>query len=137
VGQNYYFELDGRLGGTADRYGPTAHPLAGQSLLSTAKPGLFGTARVGSALHATAGSWDLAPTGYSYQWFRDGHPVAGAAAGTHLLTASDRGHRLSVSVTVSAPGMISATATSTSSALVGVAPALRRPPHVPYLSGKS
>jgi hypothetical protein len=52
-----------------------------------------------------------APT-YSWQWLRDGAPIAGATSDTYTITSADKGKQLSVQLTVSADGCESATQTS-------------------------
>jgi hypothetical protein len=52
----------------------------------------------------------------AYQWLRDGKAIRGATASTYKLRPRDRGHRISVRVTVRATGG-SLTARRTSSAV--------------------
>ncbi|MDR1151112.1 MAG: fibronectin type III-like domain-contianing protein [Bifidobacteriaceae bacterium] len=54
--------------------------------------------RVGSPVHASSNGW---PTGtvLTYQWLRDGSPVAGATGESYTPTKDDRGKTLSVVVT--------------------------------------
>lgn len=125
----------GQLGGTAERYGPTPHPFAGQALISVKAPSLTGQPRVGVTLHASIGSFDLVPTKYTYRWFRDGHAVGGATASSYPLRSLDRGRRLSFSVTASAPGMTSATATSAPTVPVAPGAALRWTASLPRITG--
>ncbi len=78
---------------------------------STKEPGISGTARQGSTLTATAGTWTGAATiTYAYQWVRCGTDggkadgsncasIGGATKTKYVLTASDVNHRLRVRVT--------------------------------------
>jgi hypothetical protein len=67
----------------------------------------------------------------SYQWLRDGIPVAGADGATYTVTAADAGHDLAVRATATRAGYATATATSPAvhAALVtsGTSATLRRP----------
>lgn len=58
---------------------------------------LTGDARVGRTLSTGAAS-SLVSARYSYQWYRDGYPIAGATNSTLTLTPSDLGRILRVSV---------------------------------------
>jgi uncharacterized protein YkwD len=60
--------------------------------------GIAGDARVGSMLSAQIGEWN--PTAeLSWQWYRDGAPIAGAVDPAYQLTADDLGTHVSVGVT--------------------------------------
>lgn len=83
------------------------------SIDGTTLPTITGTLRLGQTLTAVPGAgWAPAPTNYSYQWFRDGAPIAGAVGKPYLLQAADVGHALSVSVTGSKSGYTAHTAVS-------------------------
>ena len=53
---------------------------------------------MGSRLTAVAGVW-TPRTDLSYQWMRDGDPIAGASGRQYTLTRADRGAAISVAVT--------------------------------------
>ncbi len=82
----------GTHGGTG---APTAVPA------NTTAPVITGTMKAGSTLTATPGTWSNNPTGYSYQWSRDGTPIQGATASTYKVQTSDEGLKLAVAVTAS------------------------------------
>lgn len=63
-------------------------------------PKARGTARVGRTLTAFRGRWTQSPTSYRYQWLRDGHKIAKATKTHYRLTAKDRGHKISIRITV-------------------------------------
>jgi len=88
-------------------------------ITSVAAPAVTGDAVVGKTLTASAGTWDPA-TGltYSYAWSADGTVISGASGPTFVLTAAQLGKRVTVSVTASAAGYVSASATSSPSAVV-------------------
>ncbi len=75
-------------------------------------PQLSGAARVGSTLRTSRGTWNTPDVSYSYQWLRNGSPIAGATAATYRLGAADVAKRVSARVTASASGLDPATATS-------------------------
>lgn len=72
---------------------------------NTAAPSVSGTATVGSLLSCSSGSWTGEPelalsvgwpltTPFSYQWLRDGAPIAGATSPAYTVQAADVGHAL-------------------------------------------
>ena len=94
---------------------------------NTVPPAISGTAIVGRTLSASHGSWSESPTTYRYQW-RDCNvlgaaclDIAGASASTYILTPSDEGATVRVSVTAENSGG-SATAQSLPTLLVLPAP---------------
>jgi hypothetical protein len=77
---------------------------------NTAGPGISGKPVVGSLLTCSSGSWtgepELALTAgwplvgtFSYQWLRDGSPIAGATSDAYIVQAADVGHSLVCEVT--------------------------------------
>jgi hypothetical protein len=87
---------------------------------NTAPPTITGTAKEGSTLTATDGTWSNGPTSFTYQWQRcasDGTGCGDLAAGTsktYTLVAGDVGRTLRVVVTASnADGKASATSAAT------------------------
>lgn len=75
-------------------------------------PKVKGTMRVGKKLTAYAGSWSPKPSAVSYQWLRDGKKIKHATKAGYRLTKKDRGHKISVRVTVKRSYYTSRTATS-------------------------
>jgi hypothetical protein len=57
-----------------------------------------GVYTVGRLLTAHAGTWAPKPTSFTYEWMRDGVPIAGATHSTHTLTSADLGHSVNVEV---------------------------------------
>ncbi len=86
--------------------GPSATVVAGTFTNSVA-PKVSGAAKVGFTLTAVRGTWSPAPSGYAYQWLRNGSAIAGARAATYKLSTLDAGQRISVKVTVSRSGYAS------------------------------
>ena len=81
-------------------------------------PKVRGKAAVGGTLTGTPGTWDKDDVTFTYQWLRDGEPVAGATRQTLRVTTADVGHRLSVRVTAARPGAFPGVALSGESAEV-------------------
>ncbi len=90
---------------------------AGKKPLNTVLPAITGTATEGETLTSSTGTWTNTPDAYAYQWRRDGVPVAGATASTHVLTADDVGSAMSCTVTAANEG-VSTSATSAPTAVV-------------------
>lgn len=65
-------------------------------------PTVTGTRLVGKVLTGTvtASAYTPAPTGFAYQWLRDGVAITGATAATYTQIAADSGHRVSLRLTV-------------------------------------
>lgn len=85
--------------------------------LTLGTPTVTGTAAVGRTLTAKPGTWTKG-TAFAYQWMRDGAPIRGAVTATHRLTASDLDARLSVRVTGTLTGHVTAAKTSAATAKV-------------------
>lgn len=75
-------------------------------------PIISGTNSVGSILTANPGVW-LQGVSLSYQWERDGTPIAAATGTTYRILASDVGATLSVTVTGSKAGFQTVTKSGT------------------------
>jgi hypothetical protein len=89
---------------------PLSAPLAPPPVTSS-KPTISGTVKVGSKVTAVPGSW-TAGAALTYRWLRNGVAISGATASTYTPTSTDRGKTLSVSVTGSAAGYTDVTQTS-------------------------
>jgi hypothetical protein len=68
---------------------------------SLTRPAITGTAKQGSTLTATRGSWAFTPASYGYQWMRGATDIAGATSATRVLQAADVGSNLSCRVIAS------------------------------------
>jgi hypothetical protein len=101
-------------------------PVSGSGApVNTVAPSLTGTAAEGDTLVSTVGSWNGAPTGYSYQWSDCNtsggscrNVAVGGTSSTYVPTASDVGSTLEVTVTAT-NGSGSTSASSAASAVVG------------------
>ena len=81
-------------------------------------PKVQGKAFVGGNLTATPGTWDKRGVKFTYQWLRDGEPVADATRKKLAADARRLGHRMSVRVTASRPGAFPGEAVSAKTAKV-------------------
>jgi hypothetical protein len=107
--------------------------------VNTGKPSISGTARDGSTLSASRGSWTGPATiSYAYRWLRcdsSGNgcaTISGATGSSYRATGSDVGHRLRVVVTASnSAGATEATSDASSVvAARGNAPAMTSEPSI-------
>ncbi len=81
---------------------------------STAPATIAGTARAGNVLTCSTGSWSGDPAGFTYQWNRDGTPIAGATTSTYRLETIDEGNGLTCTVTATNIAGAGSPVTSTS-----------------------
>ena len=94
-------------------YNPEAPGAQSGSFTAAVAPRVKGRAKVGKVLKVRPGAWSPAPATISYRWLRNGKPVKRATKASYRVTRKDRGKRISVRVTISGPGLASATWTST------------------------
>lgn len=87
-------------------------------ILSTKAPLITGTAKVGQVLSATAGTWNVSMLSVKYQWYAGGVAVLGATYKTFTPALAQAGKTLSVTVSVSRSGYVSASARSAVTAAV-------------------
>lgn len=73
--------------------------LAAGAPINTVLPVVTGTAQTGQTLSVNTGTWTNSPTGYTYQWLREGAPVSGETGTTYALTGADIDKYISVQVT--------------------------------------
>ena len=88
---------------------------------STAVPIVTGHAVVNQTLTATVPDWSPLASEVTVQWMRDGVAIDGATALRYLLVAEDEGTTISVAVTGSTAGYV--TATTESAMSIAVTPA--------------
>jgi len=75
------------------------------------RPSISGGHHVGDTVTANPGTWP-GTAGYTYQWLRDGKPIAGATGAAYLLGSADATRSVSVRVTATIPGYAPGTAAS-------------------------
>ena len=112
---------------------------------NTAAPAISGTATVGSVLTCSNGSWTgdaeltlsagwpLSQT-FTYQWLREGAPIAGANSAAYLVQAADIGHGLVCEVTAT---NVAGHTAARSAAIAVILPAVTLPSSKILASGAS
>ncbi|TQX90251.1 MULTISPECIES: hypothetical protein [unclassified Rhizobium] len=80
---------------TSRAVGPITNPVPA----NTVAPVVSGTTTVGSTLTTTNGTWTNSPTGYTYQWQRDGTNISGSTNSSRVLVAADNATNLTCVVT--------------------------------------
>jgi hypothetical protein len=69
--------------------------------VNSVAPVISGNVQVGQTLTTTDGTWTNTPTGYTYQWKRDGVSIGGATANTRVLAELDAGAAITCEVLAS------------------------------------
>lgn len=113
---------------TAKRYGyktgsvtTAARTVSSTVLKSVDKPKINGTIRRGSTVTATKGTWNVAPTSYSYQWYRNGAAIKGATKPTYKITTTDIGRKITAKVTAKRHGYNSGSSNTAARTAAGTA----------------
>ncbi|MDQ7992915.1 MAG: hypothetical protein AAGC63_06995, partial [Propionicimonas sp.] len=96
-------------------------PVAPARFRGVTTPALRGEPTVGRLLSVDPGIWRPFPATMAFRWYADGRPIPDATGYSHRLTATDLGSRISVAVTGTATGFVTATAASGPTAPVGAA----------------
>ncbi len=91
--------------------GTPGNPQAPDSIAAVLAPQVSGTAAVGSRLRATTGTWNVDGLSHTYQWLRNGVPLAGTGS-SYRVRVGDVGKRLSVRVTATRAGLTPVASTS-------------------------
>jgi hypothetical protein len=104
------------------------------TFIQSATPRMVGTFKVGNVLSADEGTWDSVAL-LDFQWFRNGVAIANATDPEYLLTASDRGKTMSVSVSASAAGYRNLSKTSVKSKVIDYGVYSNTP--IPQISGNA
>ena len=86
--------------------------------LTTVKPTVTGTTKVGYTLTANPGTWGPATVTLAYKWYRSGTAITGATAKKYKLAGADAGKTLTVKVTGSKIGYTSAAKVSVATAAI-------------------
>jgi hypothetical protein len=99
---------------------PVSVPPPPSAPAATGSPAVSGTPLPGNTLTCSKGAWSGAPTGFKYQWLRDGAPIAGATGATYLVQIADEGS--SLACRVAAFNGVGTGAPATSAAIVVAQP---------------
>jgi subtilisin family serine protease len=103
---------------------PSARPV------NTVRPAIGGTARRGSTLTGTTGTWSGIGNSYAYQWQRDGMNIPGATSLTYTLAVADVGATVRLLVTADNPEGSASQASTPTGAVAGDGPANSVPPTI-------
>ena len=79
-----------------------------RGVFTTVRPTIAGEAKTDGVLTVTPGDWSPTPAAYRYQWRRDGDAISGATQQSFTVRPTDAGHDISVTVTGTSPGFVSA-----------------------------
>jgi hypothetical protein len=80
---------------------------------------ISGMRRWGHTLTASTGAWSPSPTSVSFQWLRDGTPIAGATSPSYVLKVADFAHRIAIRETAGRAGYADSTEVSGATAPIG------------------
>lgn len=89
-------------------------------LITTPKPTISGTTKVGQTLSATAGTWTPGRPTFTYQWYRGTTAIKGATAASYQLQAADLNQTIRVGVTGNLSGYNSVTTESAATGKVQI-----------------
>jgi hypothetical protein len=132
--------LAGALAAAASVLVGIGSAVAAAAPANTSLPSISGSARDGSLLTASHGSWTGSPTSYAYAWQRcdtDGGacaPISGATSRQYTAASADVGHRLRVVVTAT-NSTGSGTATSRATNIVAATGQAPKNTSAPAISG--
>ena len=88
------------------------HVVGGTKFSKTGAASISGTAKVGKSLTGKLGKFTPKPAKVTYQWLRNGQPIAGATKSKYKLTKADKGTKVSIKITATKPGYYPVTKTS-------------------------
>lgn len=102
VGQNLTCVVTAsNAGGSGQASSAAVVPVASvQAPVNQTRPVISGTAAAGNVLSCSQGTWTNSPTGFSYQWIRNGSTVVGTSS-SYTVQPADAGQVLTCSVTAS------------------------------------
>jgi 5'-nucleotidase len=88
-----------------------------EAIENTRAPSIRGKVEVGKTVKAVHGNWSVPSPDFSYQWLRNGEPIADATDSRYRITTEDIGSELSVQVTASKDGYTDGVAESAAQAV--------------------
>ena len=100
--------------------GPYIVGAKGVEPVALIKPSLSGTGKVGTKFTLKPGFWTPAYTSRTVIWKRDGKVIAKASGGTYTVTKTDKGHKISATVTAHLAGHLDGTASTSSAKAKGI-----------------
>lgn len=99
----------------------TLHRLAGKpEFVDSGSVKIQGAVMVGETVTAAPSGWKPANITYTYQWYLNGAPIAGATTATYALTAAEEGGHLQVRVSGSLPNAKTIRMTTASIRVLGL-----------------
>jgi hypothetical protein len=96
---------------------PTNYTVVGSTVpqISDTTPAVGDTLSIIMPTYTVLGSpYTLTGSNVTYRWYRSGVAISGATADTYVVTTADKSKTLKVKVTVTAPGYLTSTLSSTS-----------------------
>ena len=87
--------------------------------LTSVKPKITGTVKIGKRLTAKPGTWKPSGVKLSYQWLRSGKAIKGATKAVYKLARADKGKKITVKVTGKKAGYTSKSVVSKATKKVG------------------
>lgn len=102
---------------------------AGAPHVSTV-PVISGTTEPGQTLTTTDGVWTNTPTGFAYQWYRNGVAISGATANTYTLVTADNGTYITVRVAATNASGTGFSTSAQAGPIAGTAPAFTSGPTI-------
>jgi len=81
-------------------------------------PTITGSTILGQTLTASVTGWNPQPTGFTYQWLRNGSNINRATGSTYTLTSADLGRLISVRVVATLSGYTTTPVTSTQTSAI-------------------
>lgn len=113
AGKKLSLKVTGSMAGHTPASATSAQTTAvARGRLTAKTPKITGSASVGKKLTAKPGSWKPSGVELHYLWFADGQKIAKATKRTYVLTAAEKGARITVKVTGTKSGYTTVTKAS-------------------------
>jgi hypothetical protein len=114
---NITIKVTGAKSGYGDETVTSANFQVGKQFTLHPDPSISGNLWVGQSLRVNPGKWDTGTT-FTYQWYRNGTPIASATNVTYKLVTADVGTKITVTATGSLSGYVPKTSTSTATSAI-------------------